>query len=314
HLEQLVVHRTKELTNTNYRLEQAQKQLMHADKMASLGQLAAGVAHEINNPVGYIHSNLMTLSDYLQDFQAFMQDSRELITNQADDTLREAWGKLYEQYDMQYLREDSQQIVQDSLTGTRQIRQIVTDLKGYSHPEQQDWLHHNIHDLIESSLNIVSNQLKYKVQIQKRYQRDLPPVYCIGSQISQIIINLLVNAEQAIEEKGQITLTTSLSEKTLPKGRASVDICVTDNGSGINEEIADRIFDPFFTTKPVGTGTGLGLSICYNIAAGHGGLITVQSQPGRGSQFTLSLPISGAKGQQDPSLLSPTKASQQFSP
>ncbi|MCV6627638.1 MAG: ATP-binding protein, partial [Cellvibrionaceae bacterium] len=159
--------------------------------------------------------------------------------------LREAWGKLYEQYDMQYLREDSQQIVQDSLTGTRQIRQIVTDLKGYSHPEQQDWLHHNIHDLIESSLNIVSNQLKYKVQIQKRYQRDLPPVYCIGSQISQIIINLLVNAEQAIEEKGQITLTTSLSEKTLPKGRASVDICVTDNGSGINEEIADRIFDPF---------------------------------------------------------------------
>lgn len=297
HLEQLVIRRTKELTNTSYRLEQAQKQLIHADKMASLGQLAAGVAHEINNPVGYIHSNLMTLNDYLQDFQGFLAHNKELIETSGNQELIQAKKKLYESFDIEYLEEDVQQIITDSLTGTKQIKQIVTDLKGYSHPEQLEWQHHNIHDLIESSLNIVGNQLKYKVQVLKRYQRDLPRIYCIGSQISQILINLLVNAEQAIDDHGQITITTSLSQQSLPKGKASVDICITDNGSGVDESIANRIFDPFFTTKPVGTGTGLGLSICYNIAVGHQGLISMQSQPGRGSQFTLSLPAESPKGQ-----------------
>ncbi|WP_299979603.1 response regulator [uncultured Pseudoteredinibacter sp.] len=291
HLEQLVIRRTKELTNASYRLEQAQKQLIHADKMASLGQLAAGVAHEINNPVGYIHSNLMTLSDYLQDFQQYLKASKELGKTSSDEKFKKRAQEIYEKFDIDYLRDDVGQIIHDSLNGTNQIKQIVTDLKGYSHPEQQEWLHHNIHDLLESSLNIVANQLKYKVEVQKRYQRDLPKVYCIGSQISQILINLLVNAEQAIDDHGQIIITTSLSRQSLNNNQASVDICITDDGSGIEEAIANRIFDPFFTTKPVGTGTGLGLSICYNIASGHGGLITMQSQPGRGSQFTVSLPV-----------------------
>lgn len=291
HLEQLVIRRTKELTNASYRLEQAQKQLIHADKMASLGQLAAGVAHEINNPVGYIHSNLMTLNDYLGDFQQYLSKNCKLVDKSSDPLLKAEYKQLRDQFDVDYLREDVSQIINDSLNGTKQIKQIVTDLKGYSHPEQQEWLHHNIHDLLESSLNIVANQLKYKVEIQKRYQRDLPRVYCIGSQISQILINLLVNAEQAIDNHGQITITTSLSRQSLGDNQTSVDICITDDGNGIDEAIANRIFDPFFTTKPVGTGTGLGLSICYNITAGHGGLITMQSQPGRGSQFTVSLPV-----------------------
>lgn len=291
HLEQLVIRRTKELTNASYRLEQAQKQLIHADKMASLGQLAAGVAHEINNPVGYIHSNLMTLNDYLSDFQQYISELCKNVDKSSDAKFKAQYQQLWDRFDINYLREDVSQIINDSLNGTKQIKQIVTDLKGYSHPEQQEWLHHNIHDLLESSLNIVANQLKYKVEIQKRYQRDLPRVYCIGSQISQILINLLVNAEQAIDNHGQITITTSLSRQSLGNQQTSVDICITDDGNGIDESIANRIFDPFFTTKPVGTGTGLGLSICYNIASGHGGLITMQSQPGRGSQFTVSLPV-----------------------
>ncbi|MBB6521161.1 response regulator [Pseudoteredinibacter isoporae] len=297
HLEQLVIRRTKELTSTSYRLEQAQKQLIHADKMASLGQLAAGVAHEINNPVGYIHSNLMTLSDYLQDFQQYLESSKEIAKEAANEDIKKQFDELYQRLDMEYLQEDIGQIIRDTLTGTKQIKQIVTNLKGYSHPEQQEWLHHNIHDLLESSLSIVSNQLKYKVELQKRYQRDLPKVYCIGSQISQIFINLLVNAEQAIDGHGQITITTSLSRQSLNNNQPSVDICITDDGKGIDENIANRIFDPFFTTKPVGTGTGLGLSICYNIASGHGGLITMQSQPGRGTQFIVSLPIEMEAGQ-----------------
>ncbi|GAA6153832.1 response regulator [Pseudoteredinibacter isoporae] len=291
HLEQLVIRRTKELTSTSYRLEQAQKQLIHADKMASLGQLAAGVAHEINNPVGYIHSNLMTLDEYLQDFQQYLEATKTIADTTGNDRTKQQFEELYQRLDMAYLQEDVRQIIRDTLKGTKQIKQIVTNLKGYSHPEQQEWLHHNIHDLLESSLSIVSNQLKYKVKLQKRYQRDLPKVYCIGSQISQIFINLLVNAEQAIENHGQITITTSLSQQSLNSHQPSVDICITDDGKGIDEKIANRIFDPFFTTKPVGTGTGLGLSICYNIASGHGGLISMQSQPDRGSQFTVSLPV-----------------------
>lgn len=288
HLEQLVIHRTKELTSASYRLEQVQKQLIHADKMASLGQLAAGVAHEINNPVGYIRSNLHTLQDYLEDIRKVRKQTAEIIKSHGLNDAAKEIDALEQEFDVEFLLQDIQDIISDSLKGTAQIRQIVTDLKGYSHPEQHDWQLNNIHDLIESSLNIVGNQLKYKIKLHKRYQRDLPQVYCIGSQISQILINLLVNAEQAIEKTGNITITTSLSTQSLQKN--SVDICITDDGHGIDESIANRIFDPFFTTKVVGAGTGLGLSICYNIAQGHGGKISVQSNPDRGSQFTLSLP------------------------
>jgi len=289
HLELLVQKRSKQLSNTHKQLQQAQRQLIHADKMASLGQLAAGVAHEINNPIGFIRSNLYSLQDYLKDITDFLRFSKQSFEGMSDESKAQAGLALYKKLDLEYISGDIEQLMQDSLQGTDQVKQIVTDLKGYSHPLQHQWKKTDIHDIIGSSLNIVANQLKYKIRLEKIFQQDLPEVNCINSQISQVLVNLLVNAEQAIEGQGTVTITTRL-QKSAGK-QVYIDISVADTGAGIAPDQLDKIFDPFFTTKAIGQGSGLGLSISYNIANGHNGHISVLSELGKGTEFILSLPV-----------------------
>ncbi|TQV71796.1 response regulator [Exilibacterium tricleocarpae] len=290
-LEERVQERTAELMETNRRLQETHGQLLQAEKMVSLGQLAAGVAHEINNPVGYISSNMDTLRAYFDDLLAVLdayQETEESINNiQIKDELQELKCRL----NLDFLKEDIPHLVDESLQGVRRVKQIVADLKGFSHPEQQEWQQVDLHDTINSALNIVHGQLKYKAEVVKQFG-ELPPIECIAPQINQVLVNLLVNAGQAIEGRGTITLVTGLATdiKTRVAGDA-VFVSVSDTGIGMSADTQMRIFDPFFTSKPVGEGTGLGLSVSYGIIENHRGEILVDSRPQQGSCFTLILPV-----------------------
>ncbi|UTA48616.1 response regulator [Simiduia sp. 21SJ11W-1] len=284
HLEQRVQERTQELQTANARLQEATAQLIQAEKMVSLGQLAAGVAHEINNPVGYINSNLDTLNAYLGDLwrllEAYEGLEAELPASEALQDLQQLKARL----DLTYLREDCAHIISESRQGVAHVKQIVSDLKGFAHPEQKAWQEVDLHQLLRSSLNIVSNELKYKCDVELRLG-ELVPVQCIGPQISQVLLNLLVNASQAMTEFGRIEVRSGFDA-----AQDCVWLSISDNGKGMTQEVQRKIFDPFFTTKPVGEGTGLGLSVSYGIIQMHRGEIQVESKPGEGSCFTLRLP------------------------
>jgi len=267
----------------NRQLEEAQNQLLQSEKMASIGQLAAGVAHEINNPIGYVSSNLTTLNDYIGELLTVL-DAYEA----ADPLLRAqpAIGEHIEQLkakaDLAFLRADVQALIGESSEGIERVKNIVRDLKDFSRVDNLDWGLADIEQGIDSTLNIVWNEIKFKADIVKDYG-GIPPVECLGSQLNQVILNLVLNAAQAIEERGTITLRTRADPQ-------HVRIEVADTGKGILPEIQARIFEPFFTTKPVGKGTGLGLSLVYSIVRRHGGTIEVESEPGRGSCFRIELP------------------------
>ncbi len=260
----------------NHRLEEAQSQLLQSEKMASIGQLAAGVAHEINNPVGFVSSNLGTLKTYLDDLMAIIDAA--LARNGNDPELR----TLLAARDFPFLREDAPALVAESLDGIARVKKIVQDLKDFSRVGEADWQWADLHQGLESTLNIVWNEIKYKARVDKHYG-DLPRIWCLPSQLNQVFMNLLVNAAHAIERQGVITLRSGTS----PDG---VWVEVEDTGHGIAPEHLGKIFDPFFTTKPVGQGTGLGLSLAFSIVRKHGGHIEVHSEPGQGTRFRVWLP------------------------
>ena len=263
------------------RLEEAHNQLLQSEKMASIGQLAAGVAHEINNPVGFVNSNLGSLQQYvgklLTLLGAYEQHEAELAAES-----RNELAKLKKEIDIAYLRDDVRDLLNESLGGLQRVKRIVQDLKDFSHVGESEMQWANLEDGLESTLNVVWNELKYKAEVIKDYGK-IPEVECIPSQLNQVFMNLLVNAGHAIKEKGTITLRT---------WQDSEDVCVevSDTGSGIPPEIINRIFDPFFTTKPVGTGTGLGLSITHGIIRKHNGRIEVTSELGKGTTFRIFIP------------------------
>ena len=264
------------------RLEEAHNQLLQAEKMASIGQLAAGVAHEINNPIGFVNSNLGVLQNYVQKLLnlvgAYEKYEPELSTESI-----EALNALKQETDLGYLRDDISDLLSESLGGLQRVKRIVQDLKDFSHISDSEMLWANLEDGLESTLNVVWNELKYKAEVVKDYGK-LPEVECIPSQLNQVFMNLLVNAAQAIQEHGKITLRTRQEDD-------NVRIEIADTGCGIPQEIINRIFDPFFTTKPVGTGTGLGLSITHGIIRKHNGRIDVSSEPGKGTTFSITIPI-----------------------
>ena len=264
------------------RLEEAHNQLLQSEKMASIGQLAAGVAHEINNPIGYVNSNLGALQTYVQSMLRLISDY-ELHEEELKPESRIALHALKQKIDIVYLRQDVSDLLSESLGGLQRVKRIVQDLKDFSHIGDSEMQWANLEDGLESTLNVVWNELKYKVQIVKDFG-SIPEVKCIPSQINQVFMNLLVNAGQAIQERGVITLRTRQEGK-------NVCVEISDTGTGIPQEIINRIFDPFFTTKPVGTGTGLGLSITHGILRKHNGQIEVESQPGKGTTFRITLPI-----------------------
>jgi PAS domain S-box-containing protein len=267
----------------NAGLEEAQGQVMQSEKLASVGQLAAGVAHEINNPIGFINSNLGSLKGQVEDLLTVIEAYKQAepaLAGHAD--LLAAIEHAKAAADLEFLQGDIANLINESLDGVNRVKKIVDNLKDFSRVDTAEWQSANLETGLESTLNIVWNEIKYKAEVIKEYA-GLPAIDCIASQLNQVFLNLLVNAAQAIAERGTITLRTGFDEST-------VWIDVADTGSGINPEHLSKIFDPFFTTKPVGKGTGLGLSLAYGIIKRHHGRMEVRSEPGKGTTFRVTLP------------------------
>ncbi|MFA7241039.1 MAG: ATP-binding protein [Sulfuricellaceae bacterium] len=274
------------------KLEEAHNQLLQSEKMASIGQLAAGVAHEINNPIGYVNSNLGTLNTYVEQILRVL-DAYEQAESMCDPEARARARALKEEVELDYLREDILVLLKESGEGIQRVRQIVRDLKDFSHIDEAEWQLADLHSGLDSTLNVVNNELKYKADVIKEYG-DIPHVECLPSQINQVFLNLLVNAAHAMEEgkRGLITVRTGTTGN-------EVWVEFADTGKGIPPENLTRIFDPFFTTKPVGKGTGLGLSLSYSIVEKHRGRIEVKSAVGKGTTFRVILPVGheGVRGE-----------------
>lgn len=276
--------RIGELSRVNKLLEDAHSQLVQSEKMASIGQLAAGVAHEINNPIGYVYSNLGSLESYVDDVFRVVDAYADAGRASQEPQIFSAARRLREELDIDFLKEDARSLLSETRDGITRVKKIVQDLKNFSHPGREgEWGWEDLHHCLDSTLNIVANEIKYKAQVVKDYG-TLPLVPCEPTQISQVFLNLLVNAAHAIEKKGTITLRSREEP-----GWAVFE--VADTGSGIRPDQLNRIFDPFFTTKAVGEGTGLGLSLSYGIVQKHGGKIEVESKLGVGTTFRVFLPL-----------------------
>ncbi|VVO50020.1 Adaptive-response sensory-kinase SasA [Pseudomonas fluorescens] len=258
------------------KLDKANAQLLQSEKLAAIGQLAAGVAHEINNPIGYVFSNLKTLASYVNDLLR-ISDAVDGAANM--DELRQLKSSL--EYD--YIRGDVEDLISESEDGIERVKMIITALKDFSHMDEEEFRFADLHRGLDTTLNVVNNELKYKAEIIKEYGQ-LPEVECIPSQINQVLMNLLVNAAHAIEQFGRVILRSGHEDSW-------VWLEVEDTGGGIPPHLLNRIYEPFFTTKPIGKGTGLGLSLSYNIVRKHHGRIEVNSEPGLGTRFRIWLPV-----------------------
>lgn len=265
------------------KLQDTQNQLLQSEKMASIGQLAAGVAHEINNPVGYVNSNLVSLHEYINDLCRVINFYEEHEMQLPGQTRDQALV-LKNEVGLSYLKGDIGKLMLECQEGIGRVKQIVQDLKDFSHMEKADWQWADLRQGLNSTLNIARNEIKYKAEVVKEYE-DIPLVECLPGQMNQVFMNLFVNAAQAINEKGVITIRSGR------KGSSHVWVSVHDTGQGIKPEHLSKVFDPFFTTKPVGKGTGLGLSLSYSIVKKHQGQLTVESEVGKGTCFTVLLPI-----------------------
>ncbi|HEY3432450.1 MAG TPA: hemerythrin domain-containing protein [Rhodocyclaceae bacterium] len=265
----------EELKRMLVKVEQAQGQLLQSEKMASIGQLAAGVAHEINNPVGFVTSNLGTLSTYVDRLLTLL-DAMEKGT---------VTEQMRKDADLTFLRADIGDLLRESQDGLDRVRKIVASLKDFSHVDESQWQEVDLNKGIESTLSVVWNELKYKADVQRELGQ-IPLVRCMPAQINQVLMNLLVNAAQSIEERGHIIIRSGSAKDW-------VWIEVEDSGKGMTPEVQQHIYEPFFTTKPVGKGTGLGLSVSYDIVKKHGGRFDLKSALGQGSTFRIWLPVAG---------------------
>ena len=283
---QVLAMQNKSLANANERLEEKvaarSRELVQSEKMAAVGQLAAGVAHEINNPIGFVNSNLGTLGHYTSQLLEVIdvcEASAAAHPELAADFLR-----IKKATDLPYLREDLSALLKESQDGLNRVKHIVQALKDFAHPDSGEMVFSDLLEGLESTLNVVSGQLKAKANIVREL-KPLGPIRCIPGQINQVFMNLLVNAAQSIDGQGTITLRSGSDDK-------GAWIEIADTGCGMSEDVRQHVFEPFFTTKPVGKGTGLGLSISWDIIVNkHGGHIDVASESGQGSRFTLWLPI-----------------------
>ena len=265
------------------KLADADSQLLQSEKLASIGQLAAGVAHEINNPIGFVNSNLGTLNGYVGELLALIDAYQAAEPLLCASPQKEALLAQRGRADLDYLRRDIVDLIAESSEGTARVRKIVQDLRDFSRTGESAWERADLHAGLDSTLNLLSSELRFKADIVRDYG-ELPLVECIPSQINQVFMNLLANAAQAIAGHGTVTLRSGCSGD-------QVWVSISDTGVGISPDHLARIFDPFFTTKPVGKGTGLGLSVSYGIIEKHGGQLSVVSQPGHGATFTVRLPV-----------------------
>ncbi|MEW6237475.1 MAG: ATP-binding protein [Candidatus Omnitrophota bacterium] len=281
-LERLTAELEDRVERRTAELKAAQNQLIRSEKMSSLGQLIAGIAHEINNPVNFIKSNIQPLKDYLLGFKKavdYMTENKEQLPSE----MKERFEDIYEEEDLEFASQDAKKLMSSFEDGSDRISKIVADLRQYSRMDEDYYSQYDIHEAIDSTLNLLFNKYKNRIVLHKEYG-DIPQISCSPGKINQVFMNIFVNAIEAIENEGHIWIQTSRQDK-------NAIIQIRDDGIGMPEEIKTKIFDPFFTTKPVGSGTGLGLSIVQGIIEQHGGTIAVESEAGKGTQFTVTLPL-----------------------
>jgi len=295
-LEQRVTERTADLEASNRKLEKAyaelkaaQSQMLHQEKMASIGQLAAGVAHEINNPIGFMLSNLSTLDKYVERLLEFGRSQEEMSAALARGDVTEPHlalenlTELRKKMKIDLISEDIISLIDESKDGGERVKKIVQNLKSFARLDEVEHQETDLNEGLDRTINIVWNELKYKAELHKQYG-DIPKIKCYGGQLNQVFMNILVNAVQAIDGHGVISVRTW-------HGGGMVYIAIADTGTGMPPEVANRIFEPFYTTKEVGKGTGLGLSISYEIIKKHNGAISVASEVGKGTTFTIAIPV-----------------------
>ena len=281
---------TTERKQTMAALEQAyqdlkttQAHILQTEKMASIGQLAAGVAHEINNPIGFVTSNINTLGKYQQRMISYMTEQDRFLAQVLSPEQRGNLDVLRAEMKIDHVLNDSEKLIGETLDGTERVRRIVMDLKTFSRTDEGDYQRADLIACIESAINIVWNELKYKITLERDFG-SIPLVKCYPQKLNQVFVNLLVNASHAIKETGRVTISAHVLNDT-------VALTFTDTGCGIPKEHLSHIFEPFFTTKEVGQGTGLGLSISYDIIKKHNGEISVTSEVGKGTSFLITLPL-----------------------
>jgi len=293
-----LLQRTKQLSATLQELKSTQTQLIQAEKMSALGQLVAGIAHEINNPTNFIYGNLDHAEDYFNDLIELIELYQDYYPSPGEEI-----EKFMEEIELEYLTEDFSKVLHSMKIGASRIREIVKSLRTFSRLDEAEIKDVDIHEGIDSTLMILDNRLQQKkdrpeIQVIKEYGK-LPPINCYAGQLNQVFMNLLTNAIDAIESqpiKNDLNSHSSshswIKIVTKMKNAAEIEIAIADNGPGIPDEVKHRLFDPFFTTKPVGKGTGLGLSISYSIIVEkHGGQLEVNSTPGKGTEFIISIPV-----------------------
>jgi signal transduction histidine kinase len=294
-LEVEVRARTSELVAASEELKRTHAQLIHQEKMSSLGRLVAGVAHELNNPINFVYGNVDFLGRYMEDLLGLV----ELYDRGADhlpEELRQEIETRKERIELDYLIEDSRKLIRSIRSGAERTASIVRDLKAFSRTSTGPMRQTDVVAGIETTLNLLAPLLKNRIVVERRYAEPHPRITCHAGHINQVIMNILTNAAQSIEGEGKITVSVA------PAGPGLVEIAIADTGRGIAPDIQEKIFDPFFTTKDVGEGTGLGLAISESIVRAHGGDIRCESQLGVGSTFTITLPIEPPDSARDGSL------------
>lgn len=282
-LEAKVIERTKQLeqANTDLRntlgeLEETKQQLIHSEKLASIGQLAAGVAHEINTPLGYVSSNMESLAEYLDDIKLAWGDIEENNSELAK--------QLSAKHDLEFIFDDTHSILESVESGLKRIRVISKDLGHFSQMEKMPIANVDINkDVIQLAINMVASELNPNIDIDINLA-ELPLINCLPIELSQVLVNLLMNANDAISDNGKIDIQSRLHNQC-------IHITIADNGCGMEQSTVNKLFDPFFTTKEVGEGTGLGLSVSHKIIESHQGSISVESKPGKGSRFNIAIPV-----------------------
>lgn len=285
-LEQKVKDRTQELENANEELKSAQSMMVHSEKMRSLGEMVAGITHEINNPINFIYGNLTHLKEYsenLLDIIAKYEETEGLISEELKNELTE----LKETKELEFIRDDMADLIKSCQEGANRTKHIIADLKNFSRLEEMVVNDVDIHKEIDTIINILHSKLKNNINLHKEYG-EIPNIESYGGQINQVFMNILDNASFAVKDGGDIWVRTKQLDE-------NVVIEFEDNGCGIDKKHVGRIFEPFFTTKSVGEGTGLGMSISYKVIKNHNGNIEIESEVGKGTKLTITLPIKGLK-------------------
>ena len=279
-----ILERNVQLQDSVNNLESAKRQLIQSEKMASLGQLAAGVAHEINNPVAFVRSNMEVFKDYLHNYKNLHYNIKsELTTHKTLDM--KSFTALCEKADLAYIDEDSTALLTSNIEGLNRVRDIVENLKNFSHVGNTKLIQMSLYKCVDAALRITRNVFKYEHQVDNRLTDLCPAVLGDLGQLQQVFVNLFINAAYAMQGGGELSIWHT-------EGDQRVIIHVKDTGSGMDEETIGKLFIPFFTTKPVGVGTGLGMSVSYVILETHDVQVTVDSEIGLGTTFNLSFPVS----------------------